>query len=197
MPHRLPNLLFLTLLLFLNPVVASSALFGRDEQGTGDSLWELELDDIFGAAAAGLDGLYKLWDFSTAPGGDPTIPSELPSEQPPDERQYQSQPQPPENPGPVAFPLLLDSPAIMKTCVEAGKNPENQLDKLEVEQSWWQVEQEPETGYVATSLPPLIPQAHNPLPPPSLRKKKDCGAMISSFTIQRYHKTTGDKTEER
>lgn len=192
MPHRLPSLLFLALLLFLNFVVASPPLFGRDEQGAGDSLWELELNDVFGAAAA---GLYKLWDFSTAPGGDPTIPSELPSElQPPDERQYLPQPQPPENPGPMAFPLLLDPPPIMKTCAEAGKNPENQLDRLEVEQSWWQVEQEPETGYVATSLPPLIPQPHTLL---TQKKKKDCGAMIGSFTVKRYHKTTGEKNEER
>ncbi len=150
MPHLFPSLLFLALSLFLNFVAASPALFGRDESGAGNSLWELELDDVFGAAAAGLDGLYKLWDFNTAPGVT-TIPPEFPSEQPPDERQYQ--PQPPETPGPMAFPLL--DPTAIKTCAEAGESQGNQLDRLEIEQSWWQVEQEPETGYVATSLPPF------------------------------------------
>lgn len=143
MPHRVPTLLFIALLLFLNFVAASPALFGRDGPGAGDSLWELELNDVFGAAAAGLDGLYKLWDT--------TIPPEVPSEQSPDERQYQ--PQPPETPGPMAFPLF--NPTAMKTCAEAGESKGNQLDRFEIEQSWWQVEQDPETGYVAASPPPL------------------------------------------
>lgn len=159
MPHLLPSLLFLALSLFLNFVAASPALFGRDESGASDSLWELKLDDVIGGAAAGLVGLYKLWDINTAPG-----PPEVPSEQPPDERQYQ--PQPPETPGPMVFPLL--EPTAMKTCAEAGESQGNQLDRSEIEQSWWQVEQEPETGYVATS-PPLTPPSkpstlHSPTP---------------------------------
>lgn len=171
MPHRLPSLLFSALLLFLNFVLAASpALFGRDEPGAGDSLWELGLNDVFGAAAAGLDGLYKLWDFSTAPGVTTILPPELPAEQPPDESQYQ--PQPPETPGPVASPLLVDPTARMKICSEAGKSQENQLDRLEIEQSWWQVEQEPETGYVAASPSPLIPQPQTPPPLPPTKKRK-------------------------
>lgn len=151
MPHRVPSLLFSALLLFLNFVAASPALFGRDGPGAGDSLWELELNDVFGAAATGLGGLYKLWDFSTAPGVT-TIPPEVPSEQPPDEKQYQSHP--PETPGPMAFPLF--NPTAMKTCAEAGESKGNQLDRFEIEQSWWQVEQDPETGYVVTSSPPPL-----------------------------------------
>ena len=156
MPHRLTSLLFLALLLFFNFVVASPALSGRNEPG-GDSLWELELNDVFGAAAAGLEGLYKLWDFSTAPGVT-TIPPGVPAEQP-DERQYQA----PDTPGIVGSPLL--DPTAMKTCAEAGESQGNQPDKSEVEKSWWQVEQEPETGYV---VPPSKPQ-------PTLTPKNHCG----------------------
>lgn len=155
MPHGLPKLFFLALLLLLNLVVASPALFGRDEPG--GSLWELELDDVFGAAAAGLEALYKLWDSSTAPGVTTTQPG-VPSEQP-DERRYQ----PPETPGPVAFPLF--DPTAMKTCAKAGESQGNQLDRLAVEKSWWQVEQEPETGYVAPLQTPLNP----PSPPEKKR----------------------------
>lgn len=145
MIHRLPKLLFLALLLFLNFVVASPALSGRDESGS-NSLWEL---DVFGAAAAGLEGIYKLWDFSTAPGVTTTPPRVL-SEQP-DEGRYQ----PPETPGPIAFPLF--DPTSMKTCAEAGESQGNQLSRLVVEKSWWQVEQEPETGYAASPNPTHSP----------------------------------------
>lgn len=140
MPHRLPKLSSLALLLFLNLVLASPALFGRDEPG-GNSLWGLDLEDVFGAGAAELDALYRLWGFSTAPGVT-TTPSGVPSE-PPDERSYQ----PPETPSPVAFPPF--NPTAMKTCATAGEGQGSQVDRLAVEQSWWRVEQEPETGYVA------------------------------------------------
>ena len=140
MPQRLPKLSSLALLLFLNLVLASPALFDRDEPG-GNSLWGLDLEDVFGSGAAGLDALYKLWDFSTAPGVT-TTPSGVPSEQP-DEGPYQ----PPETPGPVVFPLF--DPTAMKTCAVAGESQGSQVDRLVVEQSWWQVEQESETGYVS------------------------------------------------
>ncbi len=134
MPHRLPKLLFLA---FLNLVVASPALFGRDNLG-GDSLWGLDLEDVIGAGAAGLEALSKLWGFSTGP-DDSTTPSGVPPEQPDENRS--------ENPDPVAFPLF--EPIEIKACAVAGESQGDQFDRLEIENSWWQVEQEPETGYVA------------------------------------------------
>lgn len=137
MPYRLQKLLFLGLLLFLNPIVAFPALIGRDELGR-DSLWGLELEGVFGAVGGALP---TLWDFLTAP-ETTTIPSGVPSEHP-DETQDQSS----EIPGSVEFPFS-ESTAI-KTCAAAGESQEGQLDRLAVENSWWRVEQEPETGYVA------------------------------------------------
>lgn len=134
MPHRLPKLLFLA---FLNLVVASPALFGRDNLG-GDSLWGLDLEDVIGAGAAGLEALSKLWGFSTAP-EDSTTPSGVPSEHPDESR--------PETPEPVAFPLF--EPTEIKACAVAGESQGDKFDRLEVENSWWQVEQEAETGFVA------------------------------------------------
>lgn len=55
MPRRFPNILILVI---LNLVVASPALIGRDGQG-GDSLWGLDLEDVIGAGAAGLDALCR------------------------------------------------------------------------------------------------------------------------------------------
>lgn len=132
MAHRLIKLLFLAQFLCLDHVVAFPVLIGRDEPG-GDSLWRLEWDDV----TAGLEALFKVWDFSTAPGVS-TKPSGVPSEQS-DERR-------PETPDPVAFPLF--EPTEMKTCAVAGGSQGGQSDGLAVENSWWQVEQEPETGYV-------------------------------------------------
>lgn len=154
MAHRLPKLLFLGPLLFLNIVVASVAHIGRDEPGS-DSFWGLDLDDVLGAGAAGLEALYQLWDFSTAPGVTST-PSGIPSEQS-DERRYQ----PLETPDPEPFPPF--EPAAMKKCAVGQESQGGQLDGSDVEENWWQVEQEPDTGYVVAPSPP----------PPPLPKKKD------------------------
>lgn len=127
MPHRPSVLLFLGLFLFLNPIVASPALIGRDELG-GDSLWGLDLDDVFGAGAAGIGALSTFLDFGTAPGTTAT-PSGAPSEQ---------QDEMPGSRDPEGVPLFEST--AMDNCAAEEEN---------VEQSWWQVEQEPETGYVA------------------------------------------------
>lgn len=148
MAHRLPKLLFFGSLLFLNTVVASVAHIGRDEPGS-DSFWGLDFDDVLGAGAAGLEALSQLWDFSTAPGVT-TIPSGVPSEQS-DERHYQ----PLETPDPEAFAPF--EPTAMKTCAVGEESQGGQLDGSEVE-DWWQVEQEPETGYVVAPSPPPRPQ---------------------------------------
>ena len=133
MAHRLIKLLFLAQFLCLDHVVAFPVLIGRDEPG-GDSLWRLEWDDV----TAGLEAIFKVWDFSTALGVS-TTPSGVPSEQS-DERR-------PETPDPVAFPLF-EPTEMKKTCAVAGGSQGGQSDWLAVENSWWQVEQEPETGYV-------------------------------------------------
>lgn len=139
MPHQIRKLIFLV---FLNLVVTSPVLFGRrDEVGGGDSLWGLDLEDVIGAGAAGLEALSKLWDFSTEPGVS-TIPSGAPPKQP-DEGILES----PDDP--VEFPLFETTK--MKTCSVAGESQGNQFDRFAVEESRWQVEQEPETGYVVSS----------------------------------------------
>lgn len=138
MIHRLLKFL---VLVSLNPVVASLAFFGRSELG-GQSPWELNLEDVFGAGAAGIEAVSKLWDVLTAPEG-PTTPSGAPSKQPDEWR--------PETPDSPAFPLFESTQ--MKTCAMARENSGGQNDGLAVENSWWQVEQEPETGCVAP-LPP-------------------------------------------
>lgn len=130
MPHRPSVLLFLGLFLFLNPIVVSSALTGRDELG-GDSLWGLDLDDVFGAGAAGIGALSTFLDFGTAPGTTAT-PSGAPSEQ---------QDEMPGSRDPEGVPLSEST--AMDKCAAEEEN---------VEQSWWQVEQEPETGYVAPKV---------------------------------------------
>lgn len=135
MPHRPPVLLILGLFLFLNPIVASSALIGRGELG-GDSLWGL--DDAFSAGAAGLG---TLLDFVTGPGTIDT-PSGSPSEQL-DESPSPS-PEGPDQEGSLPF-----ESTAMKKCAAEEENQVGQLGGSDVEQSWWQVEQEPETGYVA------------------------------------------------
>lgn len=134
MPHRFPNILFLV---FLSLVIATPALIGRDEPG-GDSLWGLDLEDVIGAGAAGLDALSKLWDFSTPP-EDSTTPSGVPSEQPDEQRS--------ETPDSAAFSIV--EPTEPKTCAMAGESQEGLSDGVAVVKSWWDVEQEPETGYVA------------------------------------------------
>lgn len=146
MPHRVPRL-FILVFLFLNLIVASPALFGRDNLGS-NSLWGLDFEDIIGAGAAGIEALSELWDFSMAP-EESTTPSGVPLEQP-DQSRLQS-------PDPVAFPLF--EPTGIKTCTAAGEGQGDQFDKLEIEKSWWQVEQEPDTGYVVHPHP----------------KKKECG----------------------
>ena len=130
MSHRPPVLLILGSFLFLKPIVASPALIGRGELG-GDSLWGPDLGDVFGAGAAGAAGngaLSTFWDFVTTPGATAT-PSGAPSEQL-DEM--------PGSRDPEGF-SLFGSTARDKCAAEE----EN------VEESWSQVEQEPETGYVA------------------------------------------------
>lgn len=140
MPHQIPKLIFLV---FLNLVVASPVLFGRrDELGGADGLWGLDLEDVIGAGVAGLEALTKLWDFSTAPPAGSTIPSGAPPKQP-DEGILES----PNDP--VEFPLFQTTK--MKTCSVAGESQRNQFDRFAVEESRWQVEQEPETGYVVSS----------------------------------------------
>lgn len=131
------------LIFLINLVVASPVLFGRDEVG-GDSFWGLDLEDVVGAGAAGLEALSKLWDFSTAPGVS-TIPSEAPPKEP-DEGSL-------ETPDPVKFPLF-ESTKMIICPVAAGESEGDQIDRLAVEQNRWQVEQEPETGYVAISSHP-------------------------------------------
>lgn len=168
MLHKVPKLIFLV---FLNLVVASPVLFSRrDEVGSGgDSFWGgLDLQDIIGAgAAAGLEALLKMWDFSTTapPVGGSTIPplsgSPPTTKQPEDEGILESP-----DPDPVEkFPLIESTK--MKACpVVAGHSQGgDQFDRLAVEESRWQVEQEPETGYVVSNF--LHP--NYPLPP--TRKK--------------------------
>lgn len=140
MPYRPPVLLFLGLFLFLNPIVTSSALIGRGELG-GDSLWGLDLDDAFSAAAAGIG---TLWDLVTAPGTTAT-PSGAPSEQL-DESPSPS-PEGPDQEGSSPF-----ESTAMKKCAAEEENQVHQLGGLDVEQSSSQVEQEPETGYAAPKI---------------------------------------------
>lgn len=141
MPRQIAKKLIF--LVFLNLVVASPMLFGHDEVG-GDSFWGLDLEDVVGAGAAGLEALSKLWDFSTAPGV-----STIPSEAPPKEPDVGSL----ETPDPVEFPLF-ESTKMTICPVAAGESEGDQIDRLAVGKSRWQVEQEPETGYVAISSHP-------------------------------------------
>ena len=133
-------------LVFLNLVVASPVLFGRDEVGD-DSFWGLDLEDLVGAGAAGLEGLSKLWDFSNAP--EPGVSTIVPPEAAPKEPDVGSL----ETPDPVDFPLF-ESPKTMICPVAAGASAGYQIDRLAIERSRWQVEQEPESGYVAISSHP-------------------------------------------
>lgn len=134
MPHRPLALLFLGLFQILKLIVASPALISRGELWD-DSFWGPDLDDLFAAGAAGAAGsgvLSTFWDFLTAPGAKAT-PSGAPSEQ------------------------LDGMPGIRDPEPEGVSNVEsNAMNKCTAEEgnakkSWWQVEQEPETGYVASN----------------------------------------------
>lgn len=156
MPHRLPKLLFLGLLVFVTRTDASPVLIGRDEWA-GDSLWDLDMEDVFDAVSTGLGALPMVWDLLTAP-GTTTTPSEVPSKQT-DER----------------FPLF--EPTAMKTCAAEGESQGRQVDVLAVEHSWWQAEQEPETGYVA----------------PKKSYEYDCLSQLRGITMRNGEKENADQ----